>query len=88
MNISSAISNFKMIKLITSKTRLNRQIHHFKIKEVEANNKIEELGFKLHKSTLDLEYSSGRNLELMFKLVSNQLLLLIVYIKSQKLKNV
>ena len=47
-----------ILKLITSynqKIRLNRHIQLYKTKTIEANKKMEELGFKNHKLTLDLE---------------------------------
>ena len=49
---------------------MNRNIHHHKVKEVEAKNKIEELSFKNHKLTLDLEHSNEKNLDLAMRFVS------------------
>ena len=50
--------------------RLNRNIHRYKIKDVEAKNKIEEFSFKIHKLTLDLEYSKEKYSDLAIRFVS------------------
>ena len=47
---------------------MNRNIYHHKVKE--AKNKTEELSFKNHKLTLDLEYSNGKYLDLAMRFVS------------------